>query len=231
MPDFVSASGGHMRGPLYLFEDPTESDQAATKNYVDTHGGGSGTVTSVSVTTANGVSGSVANATTTPAISLTLGAITPTSVSASGNVTGSNLSGTNTGNETTTTIGSLINGATSKSTPVDADQLGLMDSAASNILKKLSWSNVKATLKTYFDTIYSTGIAVDLEVPSGSIDGSNVTFTLAHNPITGSLHLYLNGVLQDPTDDFSLSTNTITFTIAPSVGTDATARLRASYRY
>lgn len=43
-------------------------------------GGGSGTVTSVSVTTANGVSGAVASATTTPAISLTLGAITPTSV-------------------------------------------------------------------------------------------------------------------------------------------------------
>lgn len=42
--------------------------------------GGSGTVTSVSITTANGVSGSVANPTTTPAISLTLGAITPTSV-------------------------------------------------------------------------------------------------------------------------------------------------------
>ena len=41
---------------------------------------GSGTVTSVSVTTANGVSGTVATATTTPAISLTLGAITPTSV-------------------------------------------------------------------------------------------------------------------------------------------------------
>ena len=41
---------------------------------------GSGTVTTVSVTTANGVSGSVANATTTPAITLTLGAITPTSV-------------------------------------------------------------------------------------------------------------------------------------------------------
>ena len=41
--------------------------------------GGSGTVTSVSVTTANGVSGTVATNTTTPAISLTLGAITPTS--------------------------------------------------------------------------------------------------------------------------------------------------------
>ena len=42
--------------------------------------GGSGTVTSVSVTTANGVSGTVATATTTPAISLSLGDITPTSV-------------------------------------------------------------------------------------------------------------------------------------------------------
>lgn len=41
---------------------------------------GSGTVTSVSVATANGVSGTVANPTTTPAITLTLGAITPSSV-------------------------------------------------------------------------------------------------------------------------------------------------------
>lgn len=41
---------------------------------------GTGTVTSVSVTTANGVSGSVATATTTPAITLTLGAITPSSI-------------------------------------------------------------------------------------------------------------------------------------------------------
>jgi len=47
-------------------------------------GGGSGTVTSVSVVTANGVSGSVATATTTPAITLTLGAITPSSVNVSG---------------------------------------------------------------------------------------------------------------------------------------------------
>lgn len=59
-----------------------------------------GTVTSVSVTTANGVSGSVATPTTTPAITITLGAITPTSVAASGTVSGSNLSGTNTGDQT-----------------------------------------------------------------------------------------------------------------------------------
>jgi hypothetical protein len=46
------------------------------------------TVTSASVTTANGVSGTVATPTTTPAITLTLGAITPTSVTATGNLTG-----------------------------------------------------------------------------------------------------------------------------------------------
>ncbi len=63
-------------------------------------GTATGTVTSVSVITANGVSGSVATDTTTPAITLTLGAITPTSVAASGTVTGSNLSGTNTGDQT-----------------------------------------------------------------------------------------------------------------------------------
>ena len=66
---------------------------------------GGGTVTDVSVVTANGVSGSVATSTTTPAITLTLGAITPTSVAASGaisagaTVTGSNLSGVNTGDQ------------------------------------------------------------------------------------------------------------------------------------
>lgn len=49
-------------------------------------GGGSGTVTSVSVTTANGVSGSVATATTTPAITLTLGQITPSGVTLGENV-------------------------------------------------------------------------------------------------------------------------------------------------
>jgi hypothetical protein len=78
--------------------------------------GGTGTVTSVSVTTANGVSGSVATATTTPAISLTLGAITPSSVAATGTVTGSNLSGTssgtNTGDQTITLTGDVTGSGT-----------------------------------------------------------------------------------------------------------------------
>lgn len=51
-------------------------------------------------------------------------------------------------------IGSSIHGATAKTTPVDADEVGLIDSAASNVLKKLTWTNIKATLKTYLDTLY-----------------------------------------------------------------------------
>lgn len=54
---------------------------------------GAGTVTTVSVVTANGVSGSVVDATTTPAITLTLGAITPSAVQISG-LTASEIIGT-----------------------------------------------------------------------------------------------------------------------------------------
>ena len=66
-----------------------------------------------------------------------------------------NNTGVNTGDETSTSLGSKINSSTEKTAPVDADMVGLMDSGASNILKKLSWANIKATLKSYFDTLYT----------------------------------------------------------------------------
>ena len=52
----------------------------ANGNLISSGGGGSGTVTNVSVVSANGFLGSVANPTTTPAITLSMGAITPSSV-------------------------------------------------------------------------------------------------------------------------------------------------------
>jgi hypothetical protein len=55
---------------------------------------------------------------------------------------------------TSRVVGEVTHAAAGKTTPVDADELGVIDSAASNVLKKLLWSNVKATLKTYLDTIY-----------------------------------------------------------------------------
>jgi hypothetical protein len=52
-------------------------------------------------------------------------------------------------------VGTSIDGAAAKVTPVDADTMPLIDSAATNTLKKVTWANIKATLKTYFDTLYS----------------------------------------------------------------------------
>src|SRR5690606_9284672 len=39
-------------------------------------------------------------------------------------------------------VGSAIHGASAKTTPVGADTLGIIDSAASNVLKKLSFTNL-----------------------------------------------------------------------------------------
>jgi len=61
-----------------------------------------------------------------------------------------------------------IANATGKSTPIDGDSIGLVDSAAANVLKKLTWSNLKATLKTYFDGFYATITNLNLKAPLAS---------------------------------------------------------------
>lgn len=63
------------------------------------------------------------------------------------------------------------------------------------------------------------------ETPSGSINGSNVTFTLANTPISGKEMVFLNGVLMDSADDYTISSATITFATAPPTG----AKLRVTY--
>lgn len=55
-------------------------------------------------------------------------------------------------------IPSTIHAASSKTTPVDADEIGLIDSAASWALKKLTWANLKATLNAYI--VGGTDVAV-----------------------------------------------------------------------
>lgn len=51
-------------------------------------------------------------------------------------------------------IDSTLSGADSKTTPVNADTIPLSDSAASWVTKQVSWANIKAALKSYFDPIY-----------------------------------------------------------------------------
>jgi len=48
----------------------------------------------------------------------------------------------------------LPSGLDAKTTPIDADVVIVGDSADSDRARKTTWANVKATLKTYFDTLY-----------------------------------------------------------------------------
>ena len=60
----------------------------------------------------------------------------------------------------------------------------------------------------------------DGEVPSGLVNGSNVTFTLASTPDPNSVVVYLNGMRLKVggSNDYTLSGLTLTFVLAPKTG-------------
>lgn len=117
-----------------------------------------GTVTTVSVVSANGFAGSVSNASTTPAITIS------------------------------TTITGLLKG---NGTAISAASAGTDFVANANFVFN--------------------------ETPSGSVNGSNTTFTLANTPTTGTVQVFLNGQLQEPGagNDYTISGGTITYLTAP----------------
>lgn len=91
-------------------------------------------------------------------------------------------------------VAGAIDGAAAKTTPVDADELGLIDSAASNVLKKVTWANIKATAKALFDTVYVpltrtvNGHALSADVTVSASDITTGTLPIGQVPTgaTGS---------------------------------------------
>jgi len=167
-------------------------------------GVGGGTVTQVSVVTANGVSGSVANDTTTPAITLSLGAITPSSVNGvtlSGSstptlaVTGtSSISGANTGDQTSVTgnagtatalqtarniNGVSFNGTANITVPAAAETL------TGSALPALSGANLTALNASNL----GSGTVPDARFPSTlpAVSGVNLTAINASNLGSGTV--------------------------------------------
>lgn len=63
-------------------------------------------------------------------------------------------------------LGGVIAGLTEKTTPVNADKFVISDSADTNNEKQLSWSNIKTTLKSYFDTLYNNYVHPANHAPS-----------------------------------------------------------------
>lgn len=152
---------------------------------------GAGTVSSVSVTTANGVSGVVATSTTTPAITLTLGAITPTSVAASGSVSGSNLSGTNTGDQTITLSGDV----TGTGTGTFATTL-----AASGVTSGAYGSNVSVpTFTVDAKGRITTASSVAINFPVLSVNGQTGVVALTNTDV-GAAPVVHSHISTDITD-------------------------------
>ena len=73
------------------------------------------------------------------------------------------------------------------------------------------------------------------ETPTGAISGTtgsdgNAAFTLANTPATGSLQLFMTGVLQLQGTDYTLAGNAITY-VAPKIPITGNDWHRAWYRY
>ncbi len=69
-------------------------------------------------------------------------------------------------------------------------------------------------------TVLKQASIITYETPSGTVNGSNVTFTLANTPVAGTERVYQNGVRLEPGagNDYTISTATITFATAPATG-------------
>ncbi len=76
--------------------------------------------------------------------------------------------------------------------------------------------------KTYLRVDAAASLHVDAEF-IGVGDGADKTFDLDHTPVSGSLRLYVDNVLQVETTDYSISGATVTFVVAPSLNDGLTA--------
>lgn len=75
-----------------------------------------------------------------------------------------------------------------------------------------------------------TNVFINQETPSGSVNGSNTSYTTAKGYVSGTLQVYVNGLLQAPTThvtEVSPSAGTFTLDAAPSTGDI----VRVSYQY
>jgi len=63
------------------------------------------------------------------------------------------------------------------------------------------------------------GSIFEQEIPSGTVNGSNLAFTLSSTPHSNkAVMLTVDGLILRQTSDYSISGNAITMTTAPVVG-------------
>ncbi len=107
---------------------------------------------------------------------------------------------------------SKIADLTEITTPADADLAVIEDiseALTSDSTKKLTWANLKAVLKTYFDGLYGS-----TTVNGEALGGSGTARTLAHAP-TGILIICDGAAILHPTTDYTQVGTAVTFVEAP----------------
>ncbi len=96
-----------------------------------------------------------------------------------------------------------VDSLTALTTPVDADRLLIVDNSAS-LAKKITWTNIKATLKTYFDTLYQATLVSGTNIKS--VEGSTL---LGSTPLVISREIQI--ACSDETTALTTGTAKVTF--------------------
>lgn len=179
----------------------TNTDQIATMAAIQAAiaGSGAGSVSTVSVVTANGVSGTVANPTTTPAITLSLGAITPTSVNGTtateiGYVTG-----------VTSSIQTQLNGkqATIGYTPENA--ANKTATASTSTTTYPNWLGVENYIASFG---YGTGTVTNFS----KTDGFGISSTVTNPATTPNYSAHVDTTAIESRTNFNTTIGTATAT-------------------
>lgn len=183
-------------------------------------------VTEFTFVDANGIFGNVTNPTTTPALTLSLGAIAPQSVTASGQVTGSNLSGTNTGDQTIVLTGDVTGmGSGSFATTIGNLKVTNAMLGGSITAAKLVGTDI-ATVGTITAGIWNSNVIAGQYGGTG-VANTGKTITLGGNlttagAFTTTLTVTGNTSVTFPTTGTLVSSTVTTLSALVSVGTITT---------
>ena len=97
----------------------------------------------------------------------------------------------------------IITAQTAETSVADGDQILVYDVSAS-ALRKMTKANFSPTVTLTYTTRTATG------------DGSTATVTVTNGTAVDNVIVYVNGLVQQPTADYTISGTTLTFGTAPA---------------
>jgi len=156
-----------------------------------------------------GVIVSLGSSDTTPAFDLSDAINYPTS-SLSGTITNAQLAG------------SIENSKLSNSTITIVDDSSTAATIDLGSTLKIAGSGVTTSISG--DTLTITGASLSYSTGTFTGDGSTVGFTINSGRSVDDMLVFVNGICLVPTDDYTISSTTLTFATAPAVSAEITFR-------